>query len=254
MPAYGYEGGAWQPCLNIHCYTDGEWQLVRGAWKYVSGAWEQFYSNHNYQLYALGDVQTVYPAGDHGLYMDGQLVFAGARSYNIVLFDNYGNITGTQTFDVFGDNGATGTGTATQNMINYMNGLTAGQIYLIFTFDEPQTGASNLTSTFTSFFGGTASIVSGSMPYRCAYYAMGKKGAAPWIEKYCGTEESNFTGPGGATVTGTPDGVFNITFQVYTASGPSGSFVNLNTLYVGSALVSNASETGTSTVAGIATS
>ena len=254
MPAYGYEGGSWQPCLNMYCYTGGAWKLVHGAWKFVSGAWEQYYSNNYYQLYALGDVQTVYPCGDHGLYMNGQLVFAGARSYNIVLFDNYGNITGTQTFDVFGDAGATGAGTATQNMINFMNGLTAGQIYLIFTYDEPQTGASNLTSTFTSFFGGTASIVGGSMPYRCAYYAMGKKGAAPWIEKYCGTEESNFIGPGGATVTGTPDGVFNVTFQIYTASGPSGSFVNLATIYQGTALVSNSSETGLATVAGIATS
>jgi hypothetical protein len=252
MPAFSNQSGTEDLVLNIYANNEGTWETVLAAYVNNAGTWEQFYSKHSYQLYALGDVQTVYPTADHGLYMDGVLVFPGARSYNVVLFDNYGNITGTSTFDVFGDAGATGAGTNTQNLINYLNGLTAGQIYLIFTYDEPQTGAANIESTLTSFFGGTATIVSGSIPYRGAYMAFGKKGMAPWIETYCGTEETNFTGPGGVTVTGTPDGVFNVTFKIYTTMGPSGQFVNLDTIYQGGAVVANGSATGMPIVAGLA--
>lgn len=253
MPAFSNQSGTEDLVLNVYAKSDDEWALAKAAYVNNGGTWEQFYSNHSYQLYALGDVQTVYPAAQSGLYVDEELVFQGARSYNIVLFDNYGNITGTATFDVFGDAGATGAGTNTQNMINYLNGLIDGQIYLIFTYDEPQTGAANLTDTLTAFFGGVTSIVGASMPYRCAYFACGKKGLTPWIETYCGTEETNFTGPGGLTVTGTPDGVFNVTFQIYTTVGPSGQFVNLDTLYQGTSVVTNASQTGLPAVAGLAT-
>jgi hypothetical protein len=253
MPAFSNQSGTEDLVLNVYAKSDDEWALAKAAYVNNGGTWEQFYSNHSYQLYALGDVQTVYDFTLHGLYMDGELVFAGARSYNIVLFDNYGNVTGSATYDVFGDAGATGAGTNTQNMIDYLNSLISGQIYLIFSVDEPSTGAGNLTSTLTSFFGGTATILSASIPYRGAYMAFGKKGLAPWIETYCGTEETNFTGPGGATVTGTPDGVFNVTFQIYTTAGPSGQFVNLDTIYQGSAVVTNDSQTGMPTVAGLAT-
>jgi hypothetical protein len=253
MPAYGYVNGEWQQVLNIATYKNGAWTLVTAAYEYNGSAWEQYYSNNSYEVIACGLEQTVVPSADHGLWMNGVQVLTSGRSYNVVLFDNYGNISATETFDVFADAGSS-SGTNTQNLINYLAGLNAGQIYLIFTYDEPSTGAANLTSAFTSLFGGNDSILSSSMPYRGAYVAMGKKGSAPWLERYCGTymdSVSNSSATTPQTDQGCLDGCLQYTFQMYTTEGPNGEFVNQNTLYQGGDLDSNFFETGMTTVSGL---
>lgn len=215
----------------------------------MNGTWEQFHANHSYEVYSLGLLQSAYPAASRGLWMDGVQVVAGARSYTVVLFDNFGNISGNQTFDVFGDAGATGGSTATQALINYLTALNNGQIYLIFTYDEPQMGANNLTGTMTStmFGGAVSSILTGSIAYRGAYLCFGYKGQEPCIERYCGTESTNVNGGG---QTGTADGAFNLTFQIYSEVGPMGKFANPNFIYQGGTEVIG-SEAGLLTVSGL---
>jgi hypothetical protein len=49
------------------------------------------------------------------------------------------------------------------------------------------------------------------------------------------------------------DGALNLQFQIYSTTGPSGKFVNLNAVYQGGDLNTNSSEAGMSTVSGLAT-
>lgn len=254
MPAFGYESGSWQQVLNMYTYHSGVWTLVHGAWEYNGSAWKQYYSNNAFQIYACGLQQNVVSSANRGLWQNGVQVYSAARSYNVVLFDNYGNITGNATFDVFGDAGATGGTTATQNMINYLNGLNGGQIYAIFSYDEPSTGAANLASTMTSFFGGTTSILGSGLAYRGAYVAIGKKGQAPYIEKYAGTYMNSVSNPGASSPQadqGCLDGLLRIQFQIYTVAGPNGAFVNENNVYQGGNLINNSAQVGMASVAGI---
>lgn len=249
MPALVNVSGTWDEVKKIHVNVGGTWHPTKAAWKNVNGTWEQFHANHSYEVYSLGLWQQLYPAANRGLWMDGVQMVPGNRSYTVVLFDNFGNISGNQTFDVFGDGGATGGSTATQNLINYLTGLNNGQLYLIYTYDEPQMGASNLTSTMTNvMFGGVASILSNSVAYRGAYVCMGYKGQAPCVERWCGTETSNVAGTGNA---GTADGALVFTFQIYSQTGPQGKFANLSWVYQGGTESVNGNEAGLITVSGL---
>jgi hypothetical protein len=249
MPALTNVAGTWDEVKKVYANVAGTWKPTKAGWRNVGGVWEQFHANHSYEVYSLGLQQIVYPAANRGLWMDGAQVFAGARSYNIVLFDNFGNISDTKTFDVFGDNGSTAAGSATANMISYLNGLNNGQLYLIFTYDEPQMGAANLTNVMsaTMFGNQVDSILTASIAYRGAYICFGYKGQEPCVERWCGTESTNVNGTG---QTGTADGVFNLTFQIYSQLGPQGKFANLSWLYQGGT-EDIGTEAGTISVAGI---
>jgi hypothetical protein len=135
-------------------------------------------------------------------------------------------------------------------LIAALNSLAAGTPYILFTYDEPQTNASHLTSTVTSLFGGVNSILSGSVPYRGAYLAMGVARQAPAIEQYCGTFVNSVSNPGASTAQsddGCSDGGLIYSFRIY-----NGQFTNVSAIYTGANLVTNGSQTGGVSVPGLA--
>lgn len=234
----------------------GVWAPVRKAYVNNGGTWTQFFANNTFEVYSLGLEENAYQTSSyHGFYVNGVNVFPGARSYNLVLLDNYGNITGTFTYDVF-----TSPGSAAATFAAKLNSLSAGQLYVIFTYDEPQSydTTNGLPAALTSLFGGNTTIVSGSMPYRGAYLAMGNAGQAPVLEQYCGTYVNSVSNPGASTQqadAGCADGALVYKFQMWTTEAtpgsPKGNFANLTAIYTGGNLVSNSAQTGSMTVAGL---
>jgi hypothetical protein len=256
MPANSNQSGTWTPVKTIFGKTLGVWKAVRRAFVNIYGTWTQFFANNTFEVYALGLSETAVGGGTgiHGLYVNGTNVFPGARSYNLVLFDNYGNITSTATYDVFDNSANAGTLAAA------LGGLAIGQLYLIFSYDEPNTNdtANGLPAALTTLFGGNSTIVSSSIPNRGAYLAMGYNGQAPVLEQYCGTYQNSISNPGASTAqsdAGCADGALVYKFQIWTTEqtpgSPHGNFANLAAVYTGGNLVSNPAQTGGLSVPGL---
>lgn len=256
MGAYSKQSGTWNEVKNVYAKNGGNWSLVKRAFVNNNGTWQQFHGGNTYKVFSLGLYQSLGVsggnAGNVGVWENGPRVSGpSGRSYTLVTFDKWGNILTAQSYDVFGDaTNYANAGSATQNLIAALNSVAAGTPYILFTYDEPQTNASHLTSTVTSLFGGVNSILSGSVPYRGAYLAMGVARQAPAIEQYCGTFVNSVSNPGASTAQsddGCSDGGLIYSFRIY-----NGQFTNVSAIYTGANLVTNGSQTGGVSVPGLA--
>ncbi|QUG75484.1 DUF1983 domain-containing protein [Erwinia sp. E602] len=105
---------------------------------------------------------------------DGQSLFSGGRSYNLVTFktnaDGSSAIATSATYDVFGT-AATGVTLASD-----IAALAYGTQVLLYTHDEPRTNSTPVYNAIDQL-GGTMALLK-SVPYRGAYVLLGSKGAA----------------------------------------------------------------------------
>jgi hypothetical protein len=247
MSAFSKQAGTWTPIKSMYGKVAGAWTLVQRAFVNVNGTWTQFFGDNKFEVYSLGLEQSFVTSADKGLWMNGALVSTAARSYNVIVFDKYGNITSATAYDIFADGvNYANAGSQTQLMIAALAAIPAGTSYVIYTYDEPSTNAGNIKAALTSLFAGNTSILTSSMAYRGAYLAMGQAQQAPALEVYCGTFMDSVSNSSATTVQadeGCLDAVMHYTFRIY-----NGQIVNIAQVTLGGTPVVNGHSTGAPTV------
>lgn len=175
----------------------GTWKQVRGVYVKKSGVWKQTYGRPAMAIFALGLEQTLQPAANKGVWINGVHAFSTGRSWGLVTFDKYGNMTAGSSYDLFGEaqDPPTATGQL-DGLTNALNAMPTGQLFALITFDEPMalhTSGSLPAAVYR--VGGTAALFAGSgFNYRGAYMLLGKVGSAPYTEQYNGV---SYTAPDG---------------------------------------------------------
>jgi hypothetical protein len=228
MPIYENVNGTWTVVKHVwQCVQSGIWQKVKAVYKNVGGTWVQVHGDYSFTAYALGLEETLAPISSSGLFVNGTQVYTANRSYNLLFFDKYGNVTFSREYDIFAE--ATGAAMVTPygsaQFASDVAGMANGQLFALITFDEPQNGntVNNIPAFTNAVFqlGATAAIFQGSnFAYRGAYLLLGAKGQAAAFEAYQGTE-SNTAGTSG-TETGCSDGVVEVKFGIV-----NGAFANI---------------------------
>lgn len=252
MSANTKQSGVWDPVKNIYARVNGTWTLMKKAFVNVGGVWKQFHGGNAFEIYVAGLEENMFTIANKGLWINGVQSYVAQRSYNLVTFDKYGNVLTSQGFDVFGDGAGNGgnAGSNTQNLVSAMAAVPIGTPYLLFTFDEPNTNASYLTTPIKNYLTGVTSILSASVPYRGAYLLMGIAGQAPCLETYCGTfynSVSNHSASTQQTDAGCSDAALAYTFRIF-----NGQIVNVTQQVLGGSVVVNSSDVAAPTVTGLA--
>lgn len=235
MTVYKNVSGTWKPVQHIWRNINGVWTKVRKLFHNDSGNWVQYHGDQDFQVYSLGLLQNQVSNALQGITPNGQTAnrWGGGRSYNLVQFDKYGNVTFERQYDIYGE-GQNGSPSASPygsaQFVADTNAMANGQRFCLFTYDEPQTGTQAGAHPITAFInavlslGATVAIFqSSSFAYRGAYLLLGAKGSAATFEAYRGTESTNI-GTGG-TDSGCLDGVVGISFTIN-----NGSYTNLTRL------------------------
>lgn len=208
MTIYSKAAGAWHHVAQIYYKVAGTWKRVNSAYVKQGGVWKQTFGRHNFSIYALGLSQTLYPAANKGIWRNGVQIESAARSYNLIQFDKYGNMTFQRTYDVFGedaylkDNTQPPVSGQIDALTNDLNAMPTGQLFALVSFDEPYGGRlRNSLPAAVYRVGGTAGIYgNANFAYRSAYMLLGKVGSAPFVEANNGV-----TYPAGDPGTGTGD-------------------------------------------------
>lgn len=223
---YKQVSGTWKPAQHMFKNVAGTWKKVRKMFRNNAGTWTQYHGDQDIVAYSLGLIQNLVSASVLGVTYNGgsTATYAGGRSYNLVQFDKYGNITFSRQYDIFGEatGGApTATTYGSAQFAADTAAMATGQKFLLFTYDEPQSG--DMVDPITAFInavlsiGGTSAVFqSSSFAYRGAYMLLGAKGSAATFEAYRGTE-----GTYGSN-TGCQDGAIGISFTIL-----NGSYINL---------------------------
>ena len=123
--------------------------------------------------------------------MNARSITGGNRSYNLVQFTEDGELKSHDAYDIFadGNNGTTG---ATEQMAADLNGMLNGQIFVVYSFDEPMAGhAHPLLIAAIERVGGVPGVYSQPMAYRGAYLLIGKVGFPNYFERYVGANYGN---------------------------------------------------------------
>lgn len=208
MTIYAKASAAWHHVARIYYKVAGAWKRVNSVYVKQGGVWKQTFGLNNFSLYALGLSQTLVPPANKGVWKNGVQIVSAGRSYNLIQFDKYGNMTFNRQYDVFGedayltDNTQPPVSGQIDAFTNDLNAMPVGQLFAIVTFDEPYGGRMrNSLPAAVYRVGGTAGIYgNANFAYRSAYMLIGKVGSAPLTEQNNGT-----TYPSGAVGTGTGD-------------------------------------------------
>ena len=142
------------------------------------------------------------PLPSHGFYSyvsgnisgNGNLVFGGARSYNLIVLSRAtGEILSYSNYDVFGENDALGIANA-NNLVNTLNALDNTVMTVIFTYDEPNTRSNLLQAAMQRC--GASSGYHAKLKYRSAYILLGIPGinVNGGLEYYVGNTTLDNTG------------------------------------------------------------
>ncbi|BAQ02610.1 hypothetical protein AVU38_gp082 [Ralstonia phage RSL2] len=208
MTIYSKAAGAWHHVAKIFYKASGAWKRVNAAYVKQGGVWKQTFGRHNYSIFALGLSQTIYPAANKGIWMDGVQIESAGRSYNLIQFDKYGNMIFSKQYDVFGEDQYLQNNTnpvvtgQIDGLTNDLNAMPNGQLFALVSYDEPYSGRlRNSLPAAVYRVGGTSGIYgNANFAYRSAYLLIGKVGSAPLTEQNVGV-----TYPSGAAGTGTGD-------------------------------------------------
>lgn len=229
MPIYRNVGGTWTLAKHVWRNVGGTWTKVRKAFRNVGGVWTQYHGDNDFTFYSMGLSQTIVNTGLIGINANGTHLYAGGRSYNLVYFDKYGNVTFSRVYDIFGES-STGAPTApsfgSTQFAADVAAMPTGQLFLVFTYDEPQSGVMKapLVPTFVNAMlsiGATAAVFqSANFQYRSAYMLLGQKGQPISFEANRGTLSTNLGSTG--TDQGCLDGVVGITLNIV-----NGAYANL---------------------------
>jgi hypothetical protein len=233
MPVYKNIGGTWTIVKHIWKNVGGTWTKVRRAFKNVGGTWIQYHGDNDFKAFSLGLLQTQTTASNGGLWVNNVQQLGTVRSWSILAFDKYGNITFSRSYDIFGEATAgspSATAYGSAQFAADVAAIATGSPFVIVTYDEPANGAAPVetgvskgpiaafVNALTSI--GASSSALNSIPYRGAYMLLGTKGAAASFEAVRGTEQTNL-GSGG-TDSGTLDGAIEVTFNIV-----NGAFANI---------------------------
>lgn len=168
-------------------WTKPGWMAVRRVFIKVNGLWKRIYIRNAYAVYALGLLQQQVPNAYGGIAMNSTQLTGKGRSYNLVQLDKNGELTFYQSYDIFADGNAGTVGNIIR-MANDLNEMVYGQIFIIYSFDEPMAGHHHpVLVDAVERVGGVPGVYSQQMAYRGAYMLLGKVGFPNYFEKYVGT-------------------------------------------------------------------
>lgn len=229
MPIYRNINGTWTIVKHVWRNVGGTWTKVRKAFRNVGGVWTQYHGDNDFTVYSMGLSQTLVNTGLIGVNANGTHLYAGGRSYNLVYFDKYGNITFSRQYDIFGESSTgapTAPGFGSAQFAADVAAMPANQLFVLFTYDEPQSGVDKapILSAFVNAalsLGATSGVLqSANFQYRSAYLLLGQKGQPISFEANRGTLSGNLGSSG--TDSGCLDGVVGITFNIV-----NGAYANL---------------------------
>lgn len=229
MPAYKNVNGTWSLAKHVWVNVNGTWTKVRRLMRNVGGTWTQYHGDNDFVAYSLGLLQNLVTGSPQGLWSNGTKIVQGMRSYNLIFFDKYGNVTFSRGYDLFGESSG-GAPTATiygsAQLAADIAAMATGQLFLLTTFDEPQAGVMkapllpNAVNAILSIGATSAIFQNANFAYRSAYLLLGAKGSAATFEANRGTLSTNI-GTGG-TDSGCLDGAVQISFNIV-----NGAYANL---------------------------
>jgi hypothetical protein len=221
MPIYRNINGTWTIVKHVWRNVGGTWTKVRKAFRNVGGTWTQYHGDNDFTIYSMGLRQTIVDTGLIGVNANGVHLYAGARSYNLVYFDKYGNITFSRTYDIFGESTAgapTAPSYGSAQFAADVAAMPAGQLFLVFTYDEPKAGVDTapllpvFVNAMLSIGATTAVLESPNFQMRSAYMLLGQQGQPISFEANRGTLSTNLGSNG--TDSGCLDGVVGITLNI----------------------------------------
>lgn len=179
-------GTLWKEGQRIACKVSGTWKFGRAIFVKKNGQWKRIYLSNAFQVMSLGKSQQVIPPRYAGMYMNGLALTPPNRSYSLVQFNDIGEAISANGYDIFFDGNNGGTQYATK-MINDLNVMPEGRLFVIYTYDEPSRGHlhPDLVTAMLRV-GATNAIYGQPMNYRGAYMLIGKVGSPNYFEKYVG--------------------------------------------------------------------
>lgn len=162
------------------------WLSVRRVFVKVNGQWQRTYIRNSFVVYALGLLQGQVPNAWVGVTMNARGIAGGTRSYSLVQLTKDGELKSFRSYDIFFD-GNNGTTHNTISMVEDLNAMPDGQIFIVYSFDEPSAGHTHpLLVAAIERVGGVPGVYSQPMSYRGAYMLLGKVGFPAYFEKYVG--------------------------------------------------------------------
>lgn len=162
------------------------WLSVRRVFVKVNGQWQRTYIRNSFVVYALGLLQGQVPNAWVGVTMNARGIAGGTRSYSLVQLTKDGELKSFRSYDIFFD-GNNGTTNNTISMVEDLNAMPDGQIFIVYSFDEPSAGHTHpLLVAAIERVGGVPGVYSQPMSYRGAYMLLGKVGFPAYFEKYVG--------------------------------------------------------------------
>lgn len=166
----------------------GVWKPIRHAYVKKAGQWKLSYSRPRIDIYAIGLIQTVIPSDMRGVWFNNAHHITGVanRSWTVGLIGADGFIFNQETFDLH-SSGDIPLGTArAQAMASKLNGLPAGQLFFIVTYDEPATNRLLGGLPAALYRVGVSPNIIEKMQYRSAYLILGRVGRRCYYENYIG--------------------------------------------------------------------
>lgn len=228
----------WKNASNALFKKSGTWLPVRRVYIKKNDTWVQAYGRNNFIIYALGLNQQIYPSANKGMWENGAYVYnpgilydtdgnpitlpAGGRGYNLVTFDKWGNGSSFYNFDTLSDYNS-GTSSEGNRMVTILNALPAGQLFCLFSWDEPQKGHLGMNGfdiiDSVVRVGGSVGVFGQPMFYRGAYVLLAKVGTGAYLETYVGDEygdgsvQDPAVGPNNQP--GDGNSAIKLSFQIY---------------------------------------
>lgn len=156
-------------------------------------AWGQSTKRDIHVAYSLGGFQTVYPMSKAGLWLNDTVQeerkeITPLRSYTLITFTPNNAVTFAYAYDVYLDK-VNGVLKNTNDLIAELNRMAQGQVFILFSHDEPKYGHTHPALLDAVYrVGGTPSVYGQPMGYRGAYMLIGKVGSPAAFEKYTGSD------------------------------------------------------------------
>lgn len=178
----------WKTGKRYAYRTATRWKGIRKIFVKVNGIWKKVYGLNAIAVYSLGLAQTVVPDYYKGATVNNSQKSTTFRSYNLVKFDKDGEMTFTSTYDIRLD-------FLNSNLVNTtrlvadLDAMPLGQLFTVYTYDEPQGGHDNVDLLNAMYrVGATGDVFGQPMAYRGAYLLVGKVGQPASYEFYKGED------------------------------------------------------------------
>ena len=176
-------------CIGlIFTIIDNVVLLQPGTW-----SWGRSTARDIHTVYSLGHFQTMYPWSSAGIWVDNTVTepkkaISVGRSYNLTMFNANNAVTASYYYDIYNDR-ITGTLTNTNHLVSELNGMPVGQVFVLFTHDEPSYGKDNVNLLDAiEGVGGNSEIINAPFGYAGAYMLIGKVGFPAAFERYVGVD------------------------------------------------------------------